>query len=175
MSFAGGAVSADAVDQQGRDPRIERQTECALYVHGMRHRGHVINFSESGLFIQTGVTLSSGEWVQVRMQDSFKGEAMTLNAHVIRRQDSSSGPGAGGRTGLGLRIVNAGRQYLSFVKGHLSGVAIAASSGRTFRVRMVLPGTQRSRLITIGGASVSDARVRALSRLDVGWEIAEVF
>jgi len=154
--------------------RIVRESECQLIIFGTRHRGFLVNFSETGLLIETKANPPIGETIDIRMQDCLRGTRIYLRARVVRRQPDEPRRNRSGLVGLGLEIVKDSPEFGEFLVRHLPNEICISPWDRAYRVTVILSGTTRKRELTIIADTETEARINALNQLNGSWEINRV-
>jgi hypothetical protein len=91
--------------------RIRRRMACELRAEGRRQRAIVLDFSRTGLFVQTSARLSPGAQVELWLQFEDQREPILLRAVVARQKAVPSNLTSVAQGGIGLRIVDAPRAY----------------------------------------------------------------
>jgi hypothetical protein len=82
---------------------------CELKADGREQRAIVIDYSRTGLFVQTSARLSPGTQVELWIQSEEQREPMLLRAAVARQKAVPSNLTSVAQGGVGLRILDAPR------------------------------------------------------------------
>lgn len=61
-----------------------------------------------------------------------------------------------------------------FLKSNAVAMPTASQAASLFRVRVMLQGTTRSRMLTVSGTSADEARAKALAQIHQDWRVVEV-
>jgi hypothetical protein len=157
---------------------------CEIVFEGGRQRSFVIDISESGVFVQTGVKLVPGSLVEIRL--SFEGSAapMLLRARVARAKKVPAQLTSVAHGGVGLQILDVTNEYLRAVRalGRTDSPLAADTRPKTvaapappparprFRVRVKQCDGPRSRTLELAADSAEQARTLALREVGTGWD-----
>lgn len=181
-----------------RAERFPWRSQCEFAINGRRQVGVVINISKTGLFVQAATAQAHrGSLVTLTIQASEKHPAIVLQACVARKQLGSAGLAGGGASGLGLQIVESSAPFEAVLQ-HCAALrhgdsipcnpydvpytapsaedvlGVASAHASLFRVRVMLRGTTRSRMLTVRSASADEARQKARAQVHDDWKIIEV-
>ena len=186
------------IETQG-EPRFRKRIPCRLQLGESSYAGVMLNFSRTGLFVQTSATPSPGDTVELRMQGGMQLEAEAIWQRRVPPQLRSVSEG-----GVGLRIRNAPETYYAMLAeaAGVTGVTAqpasvppaaaraarsapskpssakrprgAAEPGQLYRVRVKRRDGPRSRTLEVRAGSETHARVRALTEAGEGWLVAEL-
>jgi len=97
--------------ERRKDRRIKRRLTCEFF-HGVSsHRGIILDISPAGIFIRTNALLSPGTEVDIHLAASVAAPAMTLRGCVMRRRSVPATLTTLIQPGLGVRILDAPREY----------------------------------------------------------------
>jgi len=97
--------------ERRRDPRIKRRLTCEFY-HGVTsHRGIILDLGPAGAFIRTNAVLSPGTEIDIHLAASVAAPAMTLRGCVVRRKSVPATLTTLIQPGLGVRILEAPREF----------------------------------------------------------------
>lgn len=153
---------------------------CEIVFEGGRQRSFVIDLSDSGLFVQTGVKLRPGSQVEVHLTLESIGAPILLRARVARAKQVPAQLTSVAHGGVGLQILDVPPEWIDAVRrlsrgASLRGAAVAAPSGPTvsldrFRVRIKQSEGPRMRTVEIAAESADHARTLALRDAGAGWE-----
>jgi len=161
-------------------PRYRKRLSCRLQVTGSVHTGMILNVSRSGMFVQTTASARPGDAAQLDLavQD---GTAISLETRVIWRRVVPPHLRAVSMGGMGLRIQRASGDYLGFVaalaapaRAESSDTATPQPAQPSFRVRLRLDGSPRTRVVTISAADEASARARARQQAGAQWAVMDV-
>jgi hypothetical protein len=111
-----------------RSDRVKRRVTCELAVGGRRHRGIVLDLSETGVFVQTEATPGPGARLQLRFH-AGDGTAFEVEGSVARRQVAPPQLAGVVRGGLGLRVHTPPPAYFELL-GQTAEEATTASGAR---------------------------------------------
>jgi hypothetical protein len=162
------------------EPRYKKRVPCRLEVGGGSHRGMVLNVSRSGLFVQTTAGASPGDAVHLDL--SLGEAALPVDARVIWRRVVAPHLRTVSTGGMGVQIQYANDAWYGFLAGLAAGgsaeeaaPAAAADDGRaSFRVRLRLLGSPRTRTLVVSAADVEEARERARQLAGADWRVLEL-
>lgn len=175
------------------EPRFRKRIPCRLLLRESSYAGVMLNFSRTGLFVQTSATPSPGETVELKL-GSVLVEAEAVWHRRVPQQLRSVSEG-----GVGLRIRNAPETYYTLL-AEAAGVtsvtrqttAPATRSAKPaaspkpaarrtvtdaeqrYRARVKRVDGPRSRTLEVRASSEQQARERALAEAGDGWQIAEL-
>ena len=158
--------------------RHKRRLACEVVSEGRPQAAIVLDLSETGLFVQTGTRLPPGSEVEVRLRVDGVPAPISLRARVARNKQVPVQLTSVARGGVGLRIIDAPREYFATIAA-LDGVPLDARSPEVappapaqlrFRVRVKQCDGPRSRSVEIDAASPDQARTRVLAQVGPGWE-----
>jgi hypothetical protein len=97
--------------ERRKDRRIKRRLTCEFF-HGVSsHRGIILDVGPSGVFIRTNAVLSPGTEIDIHMATSVAAPAMTLRGCVVRRRSVPATLTTLIQPGLGVRIIEAPREF----------------------------------------------------------------
>lgn len=109
--------------------RTKHRTPCTISIGAQRHNGLVIDFSRSGLFIQTSAKPDIGARLDVEMV--IHGGPQRLQVEVARRKQVPPQLRTVAHGGIGVRILTAPEEFyqlLAGAQGSESGSASARST-----------------------------------------------
>jgi len=165
--------------------RIRRRMACELKAEGRGQRAIVIDFSRTGLFVQTSARLSPGAQVELWLQFEDQREPIMIRAAVARQKAVPSNLTSVAQGGIGLRIVDAPRAYYELLgeqgpppqaapaprpTAPKAAPVAAAPSLPRFRVRVKQSDGPRSRILDIVAETAERACAAALAQVGAGWE-----
>lgn len=161
------------------DPRFKKRVPCRLQVTGTAHSGMVLNVSRGGLFVQTTAGASPGDSVHL---DLAVGDAdpLPVDARVVWRRVVAPHLRTVSTGGMGLHVQYASDAWFGFVGGlAASGFvdedgAEPRAAGPSFRVRLRLSGSPRTRILTVAAADEGEARERVRSLVDAHWVVLDL-
>ena len=93
-------------------PREKQRILCDLDLGGEEHSGIVIDYSASGMFVQTTAAAAPGQEVRVALRPQGQ-EPIDLVATVVRHVKSHRSIAAVQHAGIGLRILSAPENYFT--------------------------------------------------------------
>jgi hypothetical protein len=157
---------------------------CEIKAEGRLQRAIVLDFSRTGLFVQTSARLAPGTAVELSLQIQETGAPIRLRARVARQKAVPSNLTSVAAGGVGLRIVEAPPPYyeaLAEQEGADSRPNLATTSPTPpprpalprFRVRVKQTDGPRSRILDVEADDLEHARARALADMGNGWEIVD--
>jgi len=171
---------------------------CELHVGRRTHSGLVLDLSPSGLFIQTNAKTTPGQAIEILLSTG-KGEPLPLQVEVVRKKVVPPRLLTVTGGGVGVRILNAGEAYFSFLSelgldrraaardagAAGAGPALAApepeasppsetASAARYRVRIKQMSGPRSRSIEVDAADADAASALALEEMGEGWKVLGV-
>jgi len=85
--------------------RTKHRTPCAVTIDGRRHNGFLIDYSLSGLFIQTSAKPKVGQRLDLEL--TLRGEKLPMHVEVARRKTVPAQLRALAGGGIGVRILSA--------------------------------------------------------------------
>jgi len=165
--------------------RVRRRMACEIRSEGRQQRAIVIDFSRTGLFVQTSVRLSPGTPVELWIQFEDQREPILLRASVARQKAVPSNLTSVAQGGVGLRILDAPRTYYELLgeapplprpapsparAPSAASAPAAEPSLPRFRVRVKQSDGPRSRILEIVAETAERACASALAQLGTGWE-----
>ena len=155
---------------------------CEIVFEGGRQRSFVIDLSESGLFVRTGVKLLPGTLVEVRLALETARAPILLRARVARAKQVPAQLTSIAHGGVGLQILDVPQAYLDAVRALQQGTHLRAvntpverspertASTERFRVRLKQSDGPRSRMVELRAESAEQARSLAVREAGAGWE-----
>lgn len=168
--------------------RVRRRMPCEIKAEGRQQRAIVIDFSRTGLFVQTSARLSPGTPVELWIQFEDQREPILLRASVARQKAVPSNLTSVAQGGIGLRILDAPPSFYALlgeapplprpakkaadvVPGHTGpGRAAEPPALPRFRVRIKQSDGPRSRILDIVAETAERACASALAQAGAGWE-----
>lgn len=102
--------------------RVKRRITCEYSHDGGAYKGIILDLDPAGLFIRTHATISPGAEIEIHLTTSAVAPAMTLRVQVVRRRFVPTNLSFIINRGLGVRILEAPREY-----GQLTGVGLLDS------------------------------------------------
>lgn len=158
------------------EPRFRKRVPCRLQVTGASHAGMVLNVSRGGLFVQTTAGADPGEAVHLELAPG-DAEPLALDARVVWRRVVAPHLRTVSTGGMGLAIQYASAAWFGFVAG-LAGsavpdevAAVPRAAASSFRVRLRLAGSPRTRSLVVAAADESQARERACQIAGAHWVV----
>ena len=97
--------------ERRRERRIKRRLTCEFYHGASSHRGIILDLGPSGAFIRTNAVLSPGTDIDIHLAASVAAPAMTLRGCVVRRRAVPATLTTLIQPGLGVRIIEAPREF----------------------------------------------------------------
>jgi hypothetical protein len=95
--------------REGR--RIKRRLTCEFFHDASSHRGIILDLSPSGVFIRTNAVLTPGTEIDIFLAASVAAPAMTLRGVVVRRRSVPATLTTVIQPGLGVKLLDAPREY----------------------------------------------------------------
>ena len=95
--------------REGR--RIKRRLTCEFFHGTSAHRGIILDIGPLGIFIRTNATLSPGAEIDIHLAVSVSAPAMTLRGCVVRRRSVPATLTTVIQPGIGVKILDAPREY----------------------------------------------------------------
>jgi hypothetical protein len=97
--------------ERRRDPRIKRRLTCEFFHGASSHRGIILDLGPTGAFIRTNAVLSPGTEIDIHLAASVAAPAMTLLGCVVRRKSVPATLTTLIQPGIGVRILEAPREF----------------------------------------------------------------
>jgi Tfp pilus assembly protein PilZ len=165
--------------QPALEPRYRKRVPCRLRLTGGLHSGMVLNVSRRGLFVQTSASASPGDAVQL---DLALGDAerLPVDARVVWRRVVAPHLRSVSTGGIGLQIQYASDAWYGYVAGLAATTPAesAASAGPglqpSYRVRLRLAGTPRTRVVLVPAADAAEARRLARQQTGPHWAVLDL-
>lgn len=98
-----------------RAERTKRRMACSLLIGERRHNGIVLDFSATGLFVQTSASPPPNSVVELKLSIPGESEVVPVRSIVARRKAVPPRLITVAHGGLGLRIENAPEAYFTLV------------------------------------------------------------
>jgi hypothetical protein len=139
----------------------------------------VLNVSKGGLFVQTTAGASPGDAVHLELAPG-DAEPLVLDARVVWRRVVAPHLRTVSTGGMGLAIQYAGDAWFGFVAGLTGsadadeGAAAPRAAGPSFRVRLRLAGSPRTRSVVVAAADEAEARERARQLAGAQWAVLDL-
>lgn len=155
------------------DPRFKKRVPCRLKVTDSAQSGMVLNVSRGGLFVQSGIGVSPGDAVHLDLKVGAL--ALPVDARVVWRRVVAPHLRSLSAGGIGLHIQYADDAYFGFVAGLAVGTPAEADERApqgalpSFRVRLRLRGSPRTRVLMVTAADEAEAHQRALDLAGCDW------
>jgi hypothetical protein len=168
-----------------RARRIRYRMACEIQADGRTQRAIVLDFSRTGLFVQTSARLAPGTSVEVLIQVDAGSQPIRVRARVARQKAVPSNLTSVAQGGVGLQVLEAPPSYYAALEQHAGEASgpippptpVPAARSRVneerYRVRVKQTDGPRSRILDIRAESLERARARALAEVGKGWEIVE--
>lgn len=184
---------------QRQAERTKHRAPCTVTIGGRRHNGFLIDYSTSGMFIQTSASPKVGERLDIEV--TLRGQRMPMHVEVARRRAVPAQLRSVAGGGIGVRILSAPESFYALiaadrearvdeavrapeppprarapVSSALPAPAAASPTAprQRFRVRLRATRGNRSRSLEIEAGSEREARERALKELGDDWKILEI-
>jgi hypothetical protein len=171
-------------------------------IDGRRHNGFLIDYSMSGMFIQTSASPEVGQRLDLEL--TLRGERLPMHVEVARRRTVPAQLRAVAGGGIGVRILSAPEAFYALIAAEQEslelqpGGAVAipeppveskpkkpaqsatpvemtpVPSADRYRVRVRATQGNRSRTLELEGESESAAARLALEELGEDWKVLEV-
>jgi len=173
-----------------RAKRIKRRITCDLVIDGKRQSGIVLDVSATGIFVQTAVSSSVGQEVEVHLAATRTTPELNLRARVARgrRVPQQLLSAAGG--GLGLRVIDPPPGFAQLIVGDDEAAPSLGRSSppvttppkspkrdvvrRRFQVRLQATGSTRSRSVTVQCSDAKAAGAEACKLVGGSWQVVDV-
>ena len=97
--------------ERRNERRVKRRITCEFFHEARAYKGFVLDLDDSGLFIRTNAVIKTGEEIDIHLAASAGGPAMSLRAEVSRRRAVPASLRTLIHPGLGVRILEAPREY----------------------------------------------------------------
>jgi hypothetical protein len=167
--------------------RTKRRMACRLIVGSQRFSGVVLDFSSTGIFVQTTAKPSPRDPVTIELSMPGQREPIRLESEVARVFMVPAQLITVAQGGVGLRIRNAPESFFALLEklqreGQAgsstpleggSGLAPGADPLRSFRVRMTQLGRARTRTLRLRASSAEEAAEIACEESGEGWKVLE--
>ncbi len=156
--------------------RKKRRIPCSLLMERGATGGIIIDVSPTGLFIQTTARPPAGIPVDVEISETDSTPAVKLRVRVARQKVVPPQLVAISGRGIGVEILDAPTEYYELVGATPAGEwdEDVAPPLPSFRVKLALSGTPRSRILTIKSESNEAAKNAAVEQLGDDWEVVSV-
>ena len=181
---------------QQASPRFKKRLSCDLEFAGHRHPGLVLNLSRSGLFVQTSLRARPGSVIGVNLNSPQYDDPIELHTRVVWKRVVSQAMRGVQHGGVGL-VIDVDSPAFAGLVGDIEAIQQERSSGAdrpassrpaptqavraeqpgatpSWRVRVGMEGSPRSRSFEISAASADEAATKALGQLDADWMVIEV-
>lgn len=183
-----------------RSNRTKHRTPCGVTIDGRRHSGFLIDYSMTGMFIQTSARPNVGQRLDLEL--ILRGHKLPMHVEVARRKTVPAQLRAVARGGIGVRILSVPESFYSLIaadeesrrREEGSGGRVpeaqkaptqqpaatpppAASPQATrsrYRVRVRATQGNRSRTLELEGGTEHEVARLALEELGEGWKVLEV-
>lgn len=182
--------------------RTRHRAPCAVTIGGRRHNGFLIDYSTSGMFIQTSASPKVGQRLDIEL--TLRGERLPMHVEVVRRRSVPAQLRTLAGGGIGVRILSAPESFYALIAAEQESRGVddaipvpirerrpADVSRRTapiavvppaaaqparprFRVRVRTIQGNRSRTLELEAHSDSEASRLALEELGSDWKVLEV-
>jgi hypothetical protein len=184
--------------------RTKHRTPCAVTIEGRRHNGFLIDYSLSGLFIQTSAKPRVGQRLDLEL--TLHGEMLPMHVEVARRRSVPAQLRTVAGGGIGVRILSAPEAFYRMLaekqvrdgsdetpRLHAPIMPRAASpaprpaspppaprtvpaekSELVYRVRVKTLQGNRTRMLQVAASSEDAAGRLALDELGEAWKVLEV-
>ncbi len=97
--------------ERRNERRIKRRITCEFFHGEHAYKGFVLDLDELGLFLRTNAVIRTGEEIDIHLAASAGGPAMSLRAEITRRRAVPTALSTLIHPGLGVRILEAPREY----------------------------------------------------------------
>jgi hypothetical protein len=183
-----------------RSNRTKHRTPCAVTIDGRRHNGFLVDYSMSGMFIQTSARPNVGERLDIEL--ILRGHKLPMHVEVARRKTVPAQLRAVAGGGIGVRILSVPESFYRLIaaeekirrREEASGGRVpkaqkaptqqpaptpppTASPQPTrsrYRVRVRATQGNRSRTLELDGGTEHEVARLALEELGEGWKVLEV-
>jgi hypothetical protein len=186
-----------------KSDRKKHRAPCAVTLDGRRHNGFLIDYSQSGMFIQTSASPKVGQRLDLELV--LGGERLPMHVEVARRRAVPAQLRAVAGGGIGVRILSAPEVFYTLVaeerqrRDGEDGIAPIpemqgpstretaseaadspaqdpaplAALATRYRVRVRATQGNRSRSLEIESQTESGASRLALEERGEGWKVIE--
>jgi hypothetical protein len=181
--------------------RTRHRAPCAVTIGGRRHNGFLIDYSTSGMFIQTSASPKVGQRLDLEL--TLRGERLPMHVEVVRRRSVPAQLRTLAGGGIGVRILSAPESFYALIAAEQESRGVddaipvpirdyrpsharpKAAPGPVappappavrlrFRVRVRATQSNRSRTLDLEAQSESEASRLALEELGSDWKVLEV-
>jgi hypothetical protein len=168
-------------DRRGSN-RKKRRIPCRLWVGEREHNALVLDFSPTGLFIQTHAKTQRGDQLEVRLTGNGN-TVLDLVVEVVRIKQVPQMLLAAAKGGIGVQIVSAPEEYFQLLeatgKGERSAPEFeleqpAPTMESRFQVYVAQTQGPRSRRVLVMAPDADAAVASALERSGEGWKVLRV-
>jgi hypothetical protein len=158
---------------------------CEILHEGRAQRAIVLDVSRTGLFVQTAARLAPGTEVELQLRLEANAEPIRLRATVARQKAVPAQLTQVAHGGVGLRILEAPREYFHAIgepapwpaaapgrsaPANAAAATLAPEVKPRFRVRVKQREGPRSRILDIAAETPERACALALVAVGPGWE-----
>lgn len=172
--------------ERRKSQRVRCRLACEIQSARKRAKGMVLDMSEGGLAVQTGLKVDQGDTLLIRIQapgGPLQVEAMVWHSRQVRLRGAKETSWA-----LGLMISKAPGHYFQLVpqgtthaKANEPDDSASEASEEAppallaFRIRVKQLAAPRTRVLSLTAASEDEARTLATADLEGEWEILEIW
>ena len=165
--------------------RQKRRMFCEIVHEGRAQRAIVLDVSRTGLFVQTSARLAPGTELEIQLRLEANSDPIRLRTAVARQKAVPAQLTQVAHGGVGLRILEAPREYYHAIgepapwpaaaarrsaEPTSGGAPAAAPHKPRFRVRVKQSEGSRSRVLDIAAETPERACALALAAVGPGWE-----
>jgi len=167
--------------ERRKSQRVRCRLACEIQRARDRAKGTVLDMSEGGLAVQTGLKADQGDSLLIRIKapgGPLEVEALVWHSRLVRQRGAKETSWA-----LGLMISKAPGHYFQLVpQGSTHAKTEEASPASpappelpAFRIRVKQLAAPRTRVLSLTAASEDEARTLATADLEGEWEILEIW
>jgi hypothetical protein len=191
------AVQEEVTMQAQHHPRYKKRIPCAFKDDMGNHIGMVLNVSQRGLFVSSRVTPQVGSRVVLHLSPGSGPLSTELAARVVWKRKVHRSAQIMGEGGIGLEIEGPNEGYDLLMRDLAAAMSPQSAASATatattpkeggveepidcgstmpsFRVRLALEGSPRTRSLQIFAADRQTACAEALDGLGEGWQVLDV-
>ena len=164
--------------ERRKSQRVRCRLACEIQRARDRAKGTVLDMSEGGLAVQTGLKADQGDSLLIRIKapgGPLEVEALVWHSRLVRLRGAKETSWA-----LGLMISKAPGHYFQLVPqgsthAKTEEASPAAPEMPAFRIRVKQLAAPRTRVLSLTAASEDEARTLATADLEGEWEILEIW
>lgn len=179
-SASSSAGDSNVKPERQSDQRYRKRLPCNLGFGGHQYPGLVLNLSRGGLFVQTSLGARPGSDVDVVLTPLNADAPIELQARVVWKRVVPQRLRNLQQGGVGLVIAGAPSQYEGLISdmessyGGRSSTTVSLPAIQTYRARLSLQGTPRTRWLDLHAESNEDALSQLYDEFSQGWVLLEL-